>query len=236
MAEINVITTSTTSVTTTTTKKSPRLIISKEDGSLVVGLPIAPREVTYDNWGMNWAQVPRDGKIPYLLIESVKLPTISFTAVLANAHDPRWDATPTLVNLKIMSNSIQNLRLSYGGFFESNYKWRITNWSFSSVYRHPKTNAITHAEVNLEFTMVQDSVITVGPLTTTKAPTPKILKPKTVKNLGKRKYKIKSGDTLQKLSIKFYKSSKYWRYLADINKIRSPKYDSKMTPGKTIKY
>jgi LysM repeat protein len=205
-----------------------RMRIVQTDGKNDFGLLLAPREVNYDNWGVNWTQVARDGKRPYLVKESIKLPTISFSTILAKAEDPFWDATSTLRRLKNLASSTVPVTITYGGYFESSYIWRCTNFSFASVYRHPTTNAITQATVEFEFTLVQDAVISTGPVSGGARSTWGV--PTKTKNLGKRKYKVKKGDTLHKLSLKFYKSSRYWRYLADLNKIKHVK------PGKTIKY
>ena len=212
------------------------------DGKNGFGVPIAPVEVEYSNMGLNWTEINRDGRLPYLVHESNKLPTISFTLTLAKSSDPYWDATGALKVLKNIANSKTPVKIRYGGHFESSLLWRCSNFSFRSIRRHPNTQAITRAEVDLEFKMVQDVIIKTGPVGGgadnsggNSGGSNKIQKPN-VKNAGKRKYKVKKGDTLHKLSYKFYKKSRYWRYLADINKIKNPKYDGKLTPGKIIKY
>src|SRR5688500_5455896 len=72
------------------------LVIRQIDGKNGFGAPIAPREITYSEFGRTWSQVDRDGRSPYLVMESKKLPKIAFTTTLARATDPLWDATGAL--------------------------------------------------------------------------------------------------------------------------------------------
>lgn len=204
------------------------MVIKTLDQTYFFGAPIAPREVSYTGWGLNWTEVARDGRGPYLVNESTKLPKISFQLIIGNSKSTNWDATETLKTLRSLSMTRKPIQLTYGGFFESNYLWRMTSLDFSSVYRHPETNAITQATADVEMTVLSDVVLTLGPVSNKPKPLPK--KP-TGKNVGKRKYTVKKGDTLHKLAHKFYKNVAYWRYLADLNKIKHlPK------PGKKIKY
>ena len=209
------------------------LYMVQTDGKNAFGAPFAPKEVTYTNWGRSWTEVARDGRLPYLVNDATKLPKMSFTLVVANPRANDWNATPALMVLKRFSETNVPIQIRYGGWFESNFRWRCTNFSFKSVQRRPQDNAITWAEVEMEFTIVQDVTLTSGPISgqTTTLPS----KP-TGSKVGKRKYKLKESHTLNFLADHFYGSTKYWRFLADLNKIKNPKTSTKLSAGKTIIY
>lgn len=219
-----------------------RMVIKTADGKHSFNALIAPVEITYANFGQVWTEVPRDGKMPYLLREAYKLPKITVKMQLVKEADPDWDATGALKVLTTMSNSGVPLKISYGGYFESSFLWRMTDYSFTSKRRRPSTNVITWAEVDMEFTVVNDVVLSTGPLNGgvshssysggSSSNSHSVSKPPGSK-VGTRKYKFKKGDTLNSLALKFYKDVKYWRYLGDINHIKDVK---KIKVGQVIKY
>lgn len=214
-----------------------RMLIQTSTGTYKTYLPFAPKEISYTNWGINWAQVPRDGRLPYLILESRTLPVLNFTTTLANSRDQNNPVTDTLWNLKVLSETTLPIKLTYGGYFESKYTWRITKFEFTSQERHPTTSEITKAEVSLEFTVVQDVVLSTGPVSGgVKPPATPAKKPTTpTKKAPKKKYKtytVKKGDTLISIAIKLFKNASKWRYLADTNKIKN----HKIKPGQKLKY
>jgi len=232
------VTASSSSGTISTQPVRPKkMIIQTTSGTYKVEVPFAPKDISYDNFGINWSQVNRDGRTPLLIADSRSLPTISFTTTLAYSRRPDLSVQGMLYNLKVLSETTLPIKLTYGGYFESRYLWRITKYSFSSVQRHPTNSAITEAEVDLEFTIVQDVVLSTGPVTGgVKPPVPK--KPpakKPTKKAPKKKYKtytVKKGDTLISIAIKLFKNASKWRYLADTNKIKN----HKIKVGQKLKY
>lgn len=214
-----------------------KMLIQTSTGTYKTYLPFAPKEISYTNWGINWAQVPRDGRLPYLVMESRTLPVLSFNATLANSRDLNASMQNTLWNLKVLSETTLPIKITYGGYFESNYTWRITKFEFSSVERNPVTSAITKAEIDLEFTVIQDVVLSTGPVSGgVKPPATPAKKPTApTKKAPKKKYKtytVKKGDTLISIAIKLFKNASKWRYLADTNKIKN----HIIKPGQKLKY
>jgi hypothetical protein len=196
---------------------------------------IAPTEVTYANFGNNWTEVPRDGKEPYLVKESKKLPTMSFTMVVANDMDLNLNQQGRLNTLKNLAHAVAPLKISYGGYFESIYRWRCTNFSFKSVRRHPTHHFITWAEVEMEFTLASDVNTSVGPVSTSKSRSQSRYKPLGSK-VGKRRHRLKHTDTLASLAKHFYRNTRYWRYLGDLNKIKNPRRSTRLRRGRVIRY
>ena len=232
-----------TTVTVTTTggvapKTKPiRMTLRTIDNKHVINFPIAPREVTYSNFGWVWEEVERDGTTPYLLRSSFALPTVEFTAKLAYSMEPLRSVEPLMGVLKNMAHSTTVLTMKYGGWFDAR-SWHITDLTFKTVQRNPTTNAPTWVEADITLTNAVGVKLTVGPVSGGKKSSSSKSSKSTKKTSSKkktktRKYKIRKGDTLMMLSSRFYSTPEKWRYLADINKIKNPK---KLKVGSTIRY
>jgi hypothetical protein len=150
--------------TTTTSRSGPRLTVSTVDYKYFFKATAAPVEVSYSGYGYTWSETPRAGKTPLLLMESWALPKTSFTMQYADEMNPNFDCTPGLQQLAFMAGQMSPVLLKYGVYFESTRRWRITRFDFTSKRRHPTTDAITWAEINLEFTQANDVVLTTGPV------------------------------------------------------------------------
>lgn len=219
---------------TSTPSKPVRMVLRSIDNKMVMNFPIAPVEVTYTGFGWTWAEVPRDGRHPYLVKEAYQLPTMEFTAKLVYSREPDRSVEPLMVILKNMKQATTILTMKYGGWFDARL-WRIDELEFKTVRRSPLNNSPTSVEASITLKNVSDIKLTVGPISGGKKTTTK--KPSTTKKPAKKsttkKYKVKKGDTLYKLANRFYNDPGKWRYLADLNKIKNPK---KLKVGSTIKY
>lgn len=222
-------------------KPKYRMLIKTIDGKITFGALFAPREIEYANFGRTWSTVARSGRVPLLVHEANKLPTMSFTMMIAKARDPLASVQPHLDALRKLSETGTPLKIIYGGGFD-NFTWRLTDFTANSKQRHPSTSAITAAEVNLTFTVVSDIKTSTGPVTggvkpsstsgTSKSKSATISQ-KTTSSKKVRYYTFKKGDTLYSLAIKFYGDASKWRRLADMNNIKNPRT---IPVGKKIKY
>lgn len=224
----------TTTASTTTTPAS-RMILRTIDNRYILNFPIAPKEIEYSGFGWTWEEVERDGRQPYLVRNSLALPTISFTAKIVHSNNMEQSVDSELIKLRDMSQSTVPLTIKYGGWLDTWRTWRIDELSFKSIQRHPVTNTITWAEVDISLKSANDIKLTVGPISGgKKSSSTAVKKPTSTKKTSKtRYYKIKKGDTLIKLANRFYGDPNDWKYLAKINKIKNPK---KLSVGKKIKY
>ena len=124
-----------------------------------------------------------------------------------------------LENLEKLAASTKPILVEYES--RTKGKWSITSLSYSSIERVAKTDQISRAEVTIEFTENPDPTpITLNQVTKGKRP---------------KTYKVKKGDTLHKIVVKFYQTdnAKIIAAVAKINKIKNPKH--KLKPGKDIK-
>lgn len=236
------VTVTTTSATTPAT--TARMVMRSIDNKYVLNFPIAPREVEYGGWGWTWTEIPRDGRTPYLVREAFQLHTMSFTAKIVYSKYVDKTVDAELIKIKDMATGTVPLTIKYGGWMDARI-WRIEEFTINSVQRHPTTNAVIWAEVDISLKEASDIKLSVGPIsggkttaskTSTTSKSVSSSKTAAKKSTKTRYYKVKKGDTLLKLANKLYGDPQRWRYLADKNKIKNPKNTKKLKTGTKIKY
>lgn len=193
-------------------------------------IPYAPREVTYTLGGRQWTEVARDGgRTPLLVNSGTALKKISFQTFLGNEdwEEPVVDVLKALETIYMTS---QPLVIQWSSFEEGH--WRISSLSVTSQHRQPDSNEITRATIDIEFTRASDARKNMGPTTGGKGAGTNDSKDKDDKKRPK-KYKVKKGDTLMKIAMKFYGNHKAWRKIAKANDIKRPR--RKLKPGRVIK-
>lgn len=213
--------------------------IQGSEGIIIV--PYAPREVAYTDIGSAWEEVPREGnRTPLLILRQKNLNKMSFSLMIG---DSGWetDQSATLTALRTAAESKRPCMVLWSA--REKGLWHITQYTETSVLRHPDTNAPTRAVVEVTFTRISDVRTNISPTTGGK---------KGGKGHGKggegkdddgktkgpkhrpKKYTVKKGDTLQKIAQKFYFDHRAWRQIARVNKIKNPKKDNKLKPGKVL--
>ncbi|MGH3988970.1 MAG: hypothetical protein ACRDTZ_16930, partial [Pseudonocardiaceae bacterium] len=161
-----------------------------EDGSDSFSFEFAPKAITYSNWESEWVSVPRVGLAPLNMRKGGKLEEISFSANLAD-RDYFRDQEGHLNALRRIASSQKRVMMRYSGM-EAGI-WRIQKCGAASIERHPDTNAVIQATVDLTLTRAVDPVPGVGPVSTpatvaTAAPAPAARAPRT--------RPVRAGDTL----------------------------------------
>lgn len=212
------------------------LIAPADQPSKGLRIPYAPVEVTHTR-GADYADVSRTAKKPALIFLNTKRKEMSFTLMVADKYAATLSTQTSRTLLQSASSVAQTLnswaeggvrlRVTYGTF--ETLTWRITDISTKSTQRkNTLANEFTVAEISLTFTEVVDIKIGTGPVSggVKPAPSKKTPAPKT------KTYTVKSGDSLYKISIKYYGTGTKWRKIADANKIKDPK---KLKVGQKLK-
>lgn len=205
------------------------------DWKIVV--PYAPREVTHSALSAEWEEVRRTARRPFIARSNDPQPRMSFTLIFGDEDpDKRYD--DDLRKLTRIARGERPVRVNYSTWETGN--WRITSLSFNSIMRHHRTDEITRAEAQVELMFIGSMSNHMGPLTGGVKKTQgkkkdhgdhKGRKPK--RGSGKpRHYKVKRGDTLSEIAVKFYRDASMWRKIADANKIRNPR---KLPVGKVLR-
>ena len=214
-----------------------RMVIAPADQpSKGIKVPYAPVEVNH-SLGSDYADVGRAGKKPALVYTNTKRREMSFTLLVADKYRATIGvpSSPTQIfNADAITRTLASwaeggvrLRVTYGSF-ETN-TWRISDFSIKSVKRSQQaTNNFAVAELSMTFQEVVDVKVGTGPVSGGVKPSPS----KSTPAPKTRTYTVKSGDTLYKISIKYYGSGTKWRKIADANKIKDPK---KLRVGQKLK-
>lgn len=223
----------TTAATSTIAVSESRMILRSIDNKYVVNFPIAPREIDYEGFGWEWTEVERDGRAPYLVRESYRLASMTFTARLVRSELVDQSVDDLMIGLQNLASTTVALTMKYGGRYDAKI-WRMEDLTFSTLQRHPVSNVPTHVEAEITLRVASDIKLAVGPISGGKKSPAATKKPSTPskKTSKTRYYKVKKGDTLIKLANRFYGDPDDWRYLAKINKIKN----RKIKVGQKIKY
>lgn len=202
-----------------------RMIVATEDGRIVMSVAYAPRGQTFTNNGRQWVQLDRPGRAPLLSENGPQLVVQTFDLYLGS-KDSDVSCEPQIQLVKQLARTRTRLVISYGPM--DGGLWRMTSCTVNAVNRTEDTNEITQATANVEFTQASDEQVQTGPVNgghnsgNTNANLPLW-------------YTVKKGDTLHKLSAKYYGTPKWWRYLADKNDIKKPKENGDLKPGKRLR-
>lgn len=219
-----------------TTQPAYRMTIAPVDQpNKVLRIPYAPKEVQHTR-GSDYSDVPRIGKKPALIWNNTKRKEMNLTLLVADKYAPVSGA-PNKTTQIVSSNHIASqltsfadagtrVRVTYGIF--ENAIWRISSITVRTILRRDYSNDMAMAEIDLTFTEVVDLKVGVGPVSggVKPAPSKATPAPKT------RTYIVKRGDTLSKISIKYYGTADKWRKIADANKLKNP---NKISIGQKLK-
>lgn len=227
-----------------TSDTKTRMVIRTIDGKWIYNARMAPKEIDYTNFGSQWSEVGIPGGPPFLVKESFGLKKVAFSLTIANPDNQDADMTHDLQVLKAFADTVRPIKIAYDGYFTS-WTFRCTSLAIHAEQRHPSTNRITRATVDLEFTEKRDVADFTGPITGGAKSNPK--GNTASKNMGSKKkitskkpkkaktkvYIVKKGDTLWGIAYKLFGDGAKWRQLADDNGIKHPK---KLAVGKRLKY
>lgn len=231
-----------------TSDTKTRMVIRTIDGKWKYNVRMAPKDPDYTGFGSGWSEVAVPGRPPFLVKESFGLKKIAFTITVADPNNQDADMTNDLRTLKAFADTTRPIKIAYGGYFES-WTFRCTSLQIHSEQRHPSTNKITRATVDLEFTEKNDVADYTGPVTggakannkssssggsnsNTKKSSSNTSTKKSTTTKSKV-YVVKKGDTLSGIAYKLFGDTSKWRDLAQSNGIRNPRL---LQIGTKLKY
>jgi LysM repeat protein len=241
---------------TARTKKAA-MTITPEAGGTSLRIPYAPQAVSHSNLVAEYVTIDRPGLLESVVFSNLMRPRMSMDL---DIHDKKVTATSggaqTLQRAISVIQAIQNMarkgkrvRIAYGAL-ESGL-WYILDMKVKSERRDPINDEIISATVSLDLVRGDTSIsgtgtgpVTGGAVTVTKPQPAKTTSPTqaaidAARNLVKtpitpaaRFYVTRSGDTLWKISLKFYGTGTRWQRIADANGIKDPR---KMPVGKKLR-
>ena len=195
-------------------KAGRKMVIMAEDGTLKWTVNWAPQSVSFDGLARASEIVPRPMRTPLLQQGAGQLKTMAFEVTVGYKN---MDSTceGTLATINNLSRTTKRLKITGYGAHEGGL-WRMTSLSYSSIQRHKHSQLITRATVSLEFTRVSDLIRSVGPISggvSTSAAT--------TTTPAKRYHTVKSGDTLTKISVKYYGNTRGVSKIMNANGLRN---------------
>lgn len=200
----------------TTLPNHPKAIIVAQGGSPFFVLPLAPVTTDADGYALNYSTVDRPGKKPLVIANGMPAQTLSFTAVLRwpdrNGTSQSSIEDEVLKPLKALAAARTQFAIERMGFTERGW-WRLTGLKISPTARQHGTNHVTRANATFSFIEAVNFAASVGPLTGGAQAPAAIPAPSTGPAVPER-YAISRGDTLQKVSSRFYGTPNRWQDIA----------------------
>lgn len=190
----------------------PKMTIVAEGAQAFV-VPYAPSESQHDGLAGEWVVVARGGRRPLLLSGGKGLEQMSFDLILGH-FSPNQPVTSDLNGLIRLAESGARMKVTLDSRTGAG-QWRMTAFSYQIVGRQHGTNEPTRAVCSVTFQRVSDPIKFTGPVNGGAGGGKGGDRP--------RFYVFKKGDTLQAIAKRFYGDTKYWRRIADANKIRDPR-------------
>ena len=198
-------------VTTPTLVKHPKAILVAQGGSPTFVLPLAPVSTDADGYAMGYTTVDRPGQKPLVIANGMPARTLTFTAVLKGATSQTQIQNSILYPLRALAEKRTQFTIEKMGMTEEGW-WRLSGLKITPTARQHGTNWITRANATFTFIEAVNFNGAVGPLTGgATAPAPAPAGP--VATVAER-YTVARGDTLQKISSRFYGTPNRWRDIA----------------------
>lgn len=223
---------------TSRTKKTA-MTMQAEAGGTVLSIPYAPQNVSHTDMVVDYVTVPRPGLIENVVFSNVQRPKMSMdlkvydkkVVATTNGSETLLRALSVIQAIQSMARKGTRVRIAYGAL-ESGL-WYITNLQVRTTKRDPLTDEIIGADVTLDC-LRGDSAISgtgTGPVSggvkSPSKPPPAAATPsnptKSPAKPSARYHRVKSGDTLYAISIKFYGAGSKWTRIADANRIKDPR-------------
>lgn len=114
-----------------------------------VNLTLAPVEINYQKLSLAYGEVERPGDKPLLLVRGDQLRQVSFEAIIVSDSKPGLTSCESkLHKIELMAKINADCVFVYGGT-STTRRWRITEFSYSSLKRHPRSDEITQAKAQI---------------------------------------------------------------------------------------
>lgn len=204
-----------------------RKVTLTANGSTVT-FAITNPEVLFQGLADEWATKKRPGRRPLLQRVGEQLRTIDLEAKLTQEQNLIW-----LAFIARGPYEGRQVALGYSKFESSQYItatgfWVITDLRLRSLRRAEGSNRITRADVSI--TLTEASFLR------------RMARPGARPGGGggdsgrrPRRHTVKRGDTLMKISRKYYGTTARWKRIARANKIRDARPRKSLKVGKVLK-
>ena len=194
-----------------------RMYLYSETGSVSLGLPLAPRMISYGGMGREWVETERSGTTPLLLPKAQKLETLGFSFMLTSRYSMYAAQSSEITALRSLVTTGERVLVRYGP--QEAGLWRITECTVDSELRHPGTNEVTRAVATVSLKKANDAAPSVGPVSGGSKPVTTPPNP-----APQRTHTVVKGNTLWGLAQKYYGQGVLWPRIFDANrsKIKDP--------------
>lgn len=119
---------------------------------ITVNLPFAPVSTRHSQLSPNFANVDRAGRQSLLVFANQQLEQISFQAVIVNDWSPGYASCDGKLDaLRILATLPTDLVFAYGTS-GTGKRWKMTDFSYETNTRDPKTSAVLRATADITLT------------------------------------------------------------------------------------
>lgn len=197
-----------------------RMTIALASGGSPITVPYAPRAVNHSDLTPGYTEIDRAMGSPIIRRNPPRLRKMSFTLFFGSTS-PDASQHDRILSLVNIARGRREVRVNYGRFETG--LWRINSLSIDSNMRN-RQGEITRAEVSVEFIASEMSPINRGPVSGgNRGPVSGGNKGTRGKKKRPKFYRVKRGDTLSKIAVRFYGNAKAWKRIATANKIKNPR-------------
>lgn len=202
-------------------RKHPKM--QMKCGNIVLTLPFAPRTSVNGNQSQVWTQVVRPGRKPLLLRQHYPLRTQSYDLFFGH-QDFDQDVGREVNALNAIAISNQPIQIINGP--GASVRWRMTALSIEVTQRQAGTNLTTRATATVELTEVSDLAPAPGPIKGGVPAAKPVAPPSAPATIpapapAARVHTVVRGDTLGKISVRYYGTSARWKDIATANRLRN---------------
>lgn len=205
-----------------------RMFLYSETGSFSLSFPLAPRAITYSNFGNDWVEADRSGNTPLLLRKGGKLKQMQFSVLITDKTLMFSSQNGQMDAIQALATTTERILVKYSP--QEAGLWRITDCSFDSELRHPDTNEVVRGTLSITLKQANDAAPAVGPVSGGPAPAPTGPAPAP----PPRTYTVVSGDCLWKIAQRYYGNGAAWPKIYDANRDKITKSPNLIYPGQVF--
>lgn len=189
-------------------------------------LDITSPEVDLDGLADEWVTTARPGRRPVAQRAGETLRTLTFDAKVLNEANLVWLAFISRGPFEGRQVALGYSKFESSQFVTASGFWIITDLKIRSLRREEGSNRIVRANVTI--TLTESS--TIRRLARPGAGAPGA----TSGGRRPRRHTVKRGDTLLKISQRYYGTTSRWKAIAKANKIRDPRPRKSLKVGRVL--
>lgn len=205
-----------------------RMFLFSENGSFSLSFPLAPRAISYTNFGNDWVETDRSGNTPLLLRKGAKLKQIQFSALITDKTLMFSSQAGQVAAIEALATTTERILVKYSQ--QEAGLWRVVDCSFDSELRDPATNEVVRGTLSVTLKRANDAAPAVGPVSGGPAPAPTGPAPAP----PPRTYTVVSGDCLWTIAQRYYGNGAAWPKIYDANRSKITKSPNLIYPGQVF--